>query len=76
VTLHGACLSLSLFVEICSSSPLYFNYLSTPNIIVNVHHALLYERAVHAMRRRMKLNSDDSDSGSKKCKRDYGGAYD
>jgi hypothetical protein len=31
--------------------------------------------AVRAMRKKMKLNSDGGDSGSKKCKRGYDGAY-
>jgi hypothetical protein len=41
---------------------------------VNVRHARLYEFAVRAMRKKLKLVSDGIDSGSKKCKRGYGGA--
>jgi hypothetical protein len=51
--------------------------LSTPNITNitdNVRHACLDECAVRAMRKKLKLSSDGGDSGSKKCKRGYGGA--
>jgi hypothetical protein len=45
------------------------------NIIANVRHASLYQCDVRAMRKKkLKLVSDGSDSGSKKCKRGYGGA--
>jgi hypothetical protein len=47
----------------------------TPNIIADVRHASLYECAVRAMRKKLKLSSDGGDSGSKKCERGYGGAY-
>jgi hypothetical protein len=46
-----------------------------PNIMTNVRHVLLYECAVPAMRKKMKLSSDGGDCGSKKCKLGYGGAY-
>jgi hypothetical protein len=42
----------------------------------NVRHAWLYESAVRSMRKKLKLSSDGGDSGSKKCKRGYSGAYD
>jgi hypothetical protein len=51
------------------------SYLSIPNIIANVCHAWLYECAVRAMRKRLKFSSYGDDSGSKKRKRDCGGAY-
>jgi hypothetical protein len=47
---------------------------SAPDIIVNVRHARLYEGAVRAMRKKIKLNSDGGDTSSKKCKRGYGSA--
>jgi hypothetical protein len=49
--------------------------LSTPNIIANVCHAWLHEYAVRDMRKKLNLSYDGGDSGSKKCKRDRGGAY-
>jgi hypothetical protein len=45
------------------------------NVSANVRHARLYECAVRAVRKKMKLISDGSDSGSKKYKRGCGGAY-
>jgi hypothetical protein len=42
---------------------------------VNVRHAWLNECAVRAKRQKLKLSSDGGDSGSKKYKRGYGGAY-
>jgi hypothetical protein len=35
----------------------------------------MYECAVRAMRMKLKLSFDGGESGSKKCKRGYGGAY-
>jgi hypothetical protein len=46
----------------------------TLNIIAYVRHARLYERAVRAMRKKLKLSSDVGDPGNKTCKRGYGGA--
>jgi hypothetical protein len=45
------------------------------HITGNVGQARLYESAVRAMRKNSKLSSDDGFTGSKKCKRGYGGAY-
>jgi hypothetical protein len=42
--------------------------LSTNNIIANIRHAWLYECAVCAMRKKLKLSSEDGDSGRKKSK--------
>jgi hypothetical protein len=53
----------------CSSS------LSPPTIIANVRHAWLYECAVRAMRKKLKLSYDGGKCGSNKCRRDNGGAY-
>jgi hypothetical protein len=50
-------------------------YVSTYNTIANARHAWLEECAVRALRRKLKLSSDSGDSGRKKCKRGYGGAY-
>jgi hypothetical protein len=50
-------------------------HISAPNIIVNVRNVWLYECAVRAMRKKLKLISDGGNFGSKKCKRGYGGAY-
>jgi hypothetical protein len=49
----------------------------TPNTTANVRLSLsrLDKRAVHAMRKKRKLASDGGDSGSKKCKRGYGGVW-
>jgi hypothetical protein len=49
--------------------------LSTPNIIANIRHALLYECADRAMRKKLKLSSDGGESGSKKYRRGCGGTY-
>jgi hypothetical protein len=45
---------------------------SAPNIIANVRHTWLYECAVSVMWRKLKLNSDGGDCGSKKYKWGYG----
>jgi hypothetical protein len=42
--------------------------------MVNIRHAWLDECAVREIRKKMKLSSDGGDSGSKKCKLDYGDA--
>jgi hypothetical protein len=57
-----------LFSQIVLSGPLQ---LSTHSINDNVRHAWLYECAIGAMQKKMKLNSDDVNSGSKKYKEDY-----
>jgi hypothetical protein len=44
--------------------------------VANVHHAWLDECTVHVMQKNFKLSFDGRDSGSKKCKRDYGGDCD
>jgi hypothetical protein len=41
----------------------------------NSYDAWLDESAVRAMRKKLKLSSDDGDFGSNKCKREYGCAY-
>jgi hypothetical protein len=48
--------------------------LSTHNIIANIRDARLYECAVRAMRKKLKLSSDSGSSDSNKCKRGNGGA--
>jgi hypothetical protein len=45
------------------------------NIIRNVRHVLLYECAVHAMRKKLKLSFFGGYSGSKKSRRDHGGVW-
>jgi hypothetical protein len=47
---------------------------STHDIIVNVRHTWLEECTVRAMRRNLKLISEDGDSGNEKWKRNYGEA--
>jgi hypothetical protein len=49
--------------------------LSTTNIIANVRHAWLYDCAVRAMRKKLKLIYNGGDSGSKKYKWGCGGVY-
>jgi hypothetical protein len=44
-------------------------------VITNVRHAWLGVSAVREMREKLKLRSDDGDSGTKQCKRSYRGAY-
>jgi hypothetical protein len=43
--------------------------------LLNILHAWLYEWCVRAIKKQSKLNSDGGDSGSKKFKRGYCGAY-
>jgi hypothetical protein len=63
------------YLEEISSSSTSSLRKSTPNITANVRHASLYECAVRAMRKKLKLSSGGDDSGNKKCKQSYGGAY-
>jgi hypothetical protein len=44
-------------------------------IVVNVGHIWLYECAVNVMRKELKLLSEGSDSGTKKCKWGNDGTY-
>jgi hypothetical protein len=44
-------------------------------MIADVRHAWPCHCAVHAVRKKLKLSSNGGNSGSKKCKRGYGGAY-
>jgi hypothetical protein len=46
---------------------------STPDVIANVRHALLFECLCDA--EKIEISYDCGDSGSKKYKQDYGGAY-
>jgi hypothetical protein len=49
-----------------SISPFYSQFnLSTPNVIANVRHILLHERAVQTMQKKFKLSSEGDDSGSR-----------
>jgi hypothetical protein len=52
---------------------LQYKLVFTPTITANVRHASLHECDVSAMRKKLKLSSDDGDSGSKKCQRGNGG---
>jgi hypothetical protein len=73
-TIHS--LLVSTKVLIFALSRIVHLSLSTANIIANVRHASLYERASRVIRKKMELRSDSGGhSGSKKCKRGYGGAY-
>jgi hypothetical protein len=45
-----------------------YRKLSTHNIIVNVRYSRLYESAVRATQKSLKLNSDCGGTGSKKFK--------
>jgi hypothetical protein len=47
----------------------------TPNIKAAMRRSCLYECAVRAKRKRIKLSCDSGNSGSKKCKRGYGGTW-
>jgi hypothetical protein len=42
---------------------------------ISIRHAWLYKCIVRAMQKKLKLGSNGGDSGSKTCKRGYGGAY-
>lgn len=44
-----------------------------PNVIANIRHAVKVRRSCNA--EKLKLISDNDDSGSKKCKQGYDGAH-
>jgi hypothetical protein len=49
--------------------------ISTPNVVANVLDAQLYECAICAMQKKLKLSSHGQDSSSNKYKQGYGGTY-
>lgn len=48
---------------------------SISNVMANFRHVSLYERAVRVMRENLKLKSEVSDCGRKKCERGCGRAW-